>query len=1028
MSDAASVRKRPGKATGASTADGSSGSLPPRPARREGRFGVGTISLIAVAALASLFLFGPLSLESVGLGGLASTKDRLVSRNLRGVISSAKSRDKVLKDFKPDPYKVKQAEVSAEHLYPISACPVPAAGVKHRMRCGNEDMTIDDCIAARCCWSPTKAGPSCYVPPKQKSKHAHTIPRPDKKADPNANKPLSPSQISALQNIVSGTKLSRRDAPPASACQIDITKRVDCGVIGTTQAQCAASNCCWNPTAGGPSCFSTTPLPNFACKTTSVAQRVDCGNASTTATSCAASGCCWVPLPAGTAGPYCYNAGSCAVDAPNRVDAGNVNTTAASCTASGACWGVLPAGTPGPFCYNPSFGPVANTANPATCPAVAQDPAKRIDCGFNGMTQAQCVANNCCWGSLTAGTAGPWCYKIPDAPSGQCVQTPATRVNCGDAQTTAATCQAAGCCWSPLAAGVPGPYCFTPGSPQPGSDVAITLAATTPTPGFFYTMATAPVAAWATVLLPNTGKILVIERFAGGKVGTTHVYEFDYNALTFRALHVVTDIFCSGGFLLSDGRVVSFGGYTNDAQSGQALTGARIFTPSGAPGVPGTTDWFENAAKLALQVPRWYPTISALPDGRIIVVGGTTDVQPPGVNQPSIEFFGATPQRPPQTLQFLIDSDGNNLYPFVLNVPAGGQIPAPGALAIFANNRIAYYDVTSTPGTLIELFRSSQVPIANPDIYGQRVYPLAGGLVTLPVVPDANNVPLPMEIMICGGSTNYNINATAVDTCVRGFPQQGPNTAWTLEKMPTPRLFPDLVHLPDGTVLIINGAAKGWSGFAAAQNPVTSALIYNSSAPAGNRFTVVATSPIARLYHSLAVLSPDGRVFVLGSTPNADSNINDFGPIWPDEYRIEAYVPAYKDYKGAKPSISAVTFDPNTYSWTYDQSYTVTAVIPSGNPANVKLNIITGGFITHANHMGQNMVYLRVTNAVRSTAANAPANTFVFTVRAPKSAWVALQGYYMLWVVENNMPCTDAYWVQIGNVPAITAGWHPENA
>jgi hypothetical protein len=35
--------------------------------------------------------------------------------------------------------------------------------------------------------------------------------------------------------------------------------------------------------------------------------------------------------------------------------------------------------------------------------------------------------------------------------------------------------------------------------------------------------------------------------------------------------------------------------------------GVRLYTPSGSPGVNGTTDWEENNEELALQQGRWYP-------------------------------------------------------------------------------------------------------------------------------------------------------------------------------------------------------------------------------------------------------------------------------------------------------------------------------------------------------------------------------------------------------------------------------------
>jgi len=94
-----------------------------------------------------------------------------------------------------------------------------------------------------------------------------------------------------------------------------------------------------------------------------------------------------------------------------------------------------------------------------------------------------------------------------------------------------------------------------------------------------------------------------------------------------------------------------------------------------------------------------------------------------------------------------------------------------------------------------------------------------------------------------------------------------------------------MVPLPDGTVLIVNGAQKGKAGFASATDPNLEAVLYDPSGPVGTRFSNVGSTTIPRMYHSEATLLPDGRVLISGSNPG-DSN-------FPDEYRVEVRLQLY---------------------------------------------------------------------------------------------------------------------------------------
>ena len=83
-----------------------------------------------------------------------------------------------------------------------------------------------------------------------------------------------------------------------------------------------------------------------------------------------------------------------------------------------------------------------------------------------------------------------------------------------------------------------------------------------------------------------------------------------------------------------------------------------------------------------------------------------------------------------------------------------------------------------------------------------------------------------------------------------------------------PQTMSDGILLPDGTVLIINGARTGSGGGFMADDPVYEPVIYNPSASAGSRFqTILPATAIPRLYHSAAVLLPSGEVLVSGSNP-----------------------------------------------------------------------------------------------------------------------------------------------------------------
>jgi hypothetical protein len=473
--------------------------------------------------------------------------------------------------------------------------------------------------------------------------------------------------------------------------------------------------------------------------------------------------------------------------------------------------------------------------------------------------------------------------------------------------------------------------------------------------------------------------------------------------------------------------------------------------------------WFDNPAVLKMQKRRWYSTAESLPDGSVVLIGGMVNggyinrnfpnIDPTfegGAAEPTFEFYpskGGTPAN----LQFVIETSGLNTYvhSFLLssgkmflqaNLSTGARFLflIPNA-ALLTTILAAIWDYNANTETALP-------PMPNGVV---RVYPASGAAAMLPLTPANNWTP---TILFCGGSDmpadaygNYSYPAIntwtfpASQDCQRITPEPTDGSSPTYvqdDNLIEGRTMGQFILLPDGTMLVVNGGANGTAGYAQQTNltplgqmpyteslasgPIGQPAIYNPNAPAGSRWSNagLATSSIARLYHSSALLLPDGSVMIAGSNPNIDVNTTAF---YPTTYKIEYFYPPYFAAK-TRPQPMNI---PSTLSYggnPFDITVPSSSYSGSANDAadNTTVVLLRQGFTTHAMNMGQRFLQLNNTYTV-----NSDGSITLHVAQVPPNPSLMTPGPAFVYVVIHGIPSNGTRVIvgngQIGTQPTSTA-------
>lgn len=476
------------------------------------------------------------------------------------------------------------------------------------------------------------------------------------------------------------------------------------------------------------------------------------------------------------------------------------------------------------------------------------------------------------------------------------------------------------------------------------------------------------------IALLHTGKVLTFGGSGNDPDKITHwnkpeIFEPDYTGQTEGKVYeiqdnnIVGDIFCSGHAFLPDGRLFIAGGtYKYDGVGGllppfSGLEHTYIFDPS-------DLSWnrMEN-----MKNGRWYPTCVMLADGRVATFAGLTKGFPWLILREH-EIYSTSGWKKLEGADKWFP-----LYPRIHLLPNGELFYAgsynthmtfPFSLWVF---RIATFSFSEK--------KWKDLPSPK-DLHRQE-----GTTVLLPLLPEQNYA---AKIILIGGGDTLGHNATET---VEMIDFSDANQHYQpVAPMRNKRYYVYPVILPDQNILVVggtNGYGMVHSGMCdqigpgelmAPPDAILEAELFVTKT---KEWKPMAKMQVARLYHSNAILLPDGRVIAVGSNPARKC----------EEKRIEIFFPPYL-FQGDRPDILN---PPETVD------YGSMFEINTSDVDKIKsVAFIKASSTTHCLNPEQRYVGLEFEKK----------NSDTMSVRVPTNRNVLPPGYYMLFIVnKKDVPC-----------------------
>lgn len=338
------------------------------------------------------------------------------------------------------------------------------------------------------------------------------------------------------------------------------------------------------------------------------------------------------------------------------------------------------------------------------------------------------------------------------------------------------------------------------------------------------------------VALLNTGNVLVVSGTGNNSANPNmQAAILNLQAGTINVQTVPFDMFCNGMLTLPDGRILIAGGTIAYSPAFLGSQQAAIYDPS--------TGQFTLQPDMAHG--RWYPTLTMLSNGSIMVSSGLSETGPTN-----------------STYEIFSESSGWSQEYAVPFTP-----PLYPRMSLLPNGNLFYSGNTPNSALFNPSTNTWTLNVATTNYDAIRLY---GSTVLLPLTPANNYDP---KVMILGGGTTTT-PATAT-TEIIDLGAANPQWVWG-PNMSAPRIEMDATILPNGDVLALGGSTND-------EDATTASVNADLYSPSTNSFSPAGTEAFARLYHTVSLLLPDGTVWVAGGNPTQ----GDYEP------HMEIYSPPY---------------------------------------------------------------------------------------------------------------------------------------
>ena len=399
--------------------------------------------------------------------------------------------------------------------------------------------------------------------------------------------------------------------------------------------------------------------------------------------------------------------------------------------------------------------------------------------------------------------------------------------------------------------------------------------------------------------------------------------------------NTLADIFCSAQlFLPLTNQLLTVGGDNLGPDGFTSNTGnnaSTIYDP--------TTDTMVAGKNMAL--PRWYATVTTLGDGTSFIQGGLGGEAYPELRLANGNYRSLT-GAPTQNLDYWYPRNWLHSSGRIFGYDSYGN----------------YYFITTTGTGAIQIAGQWDV-----NSFGE-----AGSAVMFE----------PGRILQLAAYTN---RASVIDI------RTNAPTLTATTPMNARRQNVSATVLPNGHVLATGGSTV-YNDVASAQN---TAMIWN---PTTGTWTLGSDGYLARLYHSIAMLMPDGTVLVGGGGA--------WGPL--SNNNVEFYYPPYlfkpDGTLATKPLITAAPT-------TMELGGTFKLTVSDAQAPITRVTMLKSGSVTHSLNFDQNFNNLTFTRSGNE-----------LTVRVPTAIHNATPGYYMVFALTAGGTPSQARMIRL-NVPNV---------